>query len=85
MGRGRLRSRGLRMLIADKSHSQRDVLGCSKRLKNWLFFVMLRLLLSSSLILESFLSFPVLVDAHVSVSSYSFIVGGDFTYDVVFS
>ena len=57
---GRLRSRGLRMQIADKSHSQRDVLVCSKKLRSLLFFVMLRLLLLSSPILASCLSFLVL-------------------------
>ena len=57
---GRLRSRGLRMQIADKSHSQRDVLVCSKKLRSLLFFVMPRLLLLSSPILASCLSFLVL-------------------------
>jgi hypothetical protein len=48
------------MPIAGKSHSQRDVLACSRRLRSSLFSVMLRLPLLSSPILASSLSFPVL-------------------------
>ncbi|MBA0554336.1 hypothetical protein Golob_013446, partial [Gossypium lobatum] len=47
------------MLIAGKLHSPRGVLGCLRRLRNWLFYVMLRLLSSFSPILASYLSFPV--------------------------
>ena len=53
------------MQIAGKSHSQRDVLACSRRLRSLLFYVMLRLLLLSSPILASSLSFLVLGMFHI--------------------